>query len=393
MPRTKILDSTIAQWAWCSPAPREDDAGVLSSALSSDGFKDIEVLHPLAFGNLMLSEVNPWGYLRSAVRSASPDTRIWISINDETGMGLRPLSRYALLTLAECLVEEGVSGLRVSISRGDKSLLRDLSEDVNIPVEPILRTRPHPPLPLKGATTVWVTGLPAVPPRGPLGVITRCVFPEELPSKRVNAVERVLPPLSPITGYAPHPGDRIPRSGRVLKSLRLSQRASLKDLFDEGTRENPYFPGVIHDGQREGDMPALQGRLYSAGFDERIRLTALMYPDKIERLLVLSGGISGGSFVSGGPPDAASTLTGSEGHPQVSDVGGWICSPMPGRVVEVAVRPGDAVRKGDPLLVIEGMKMQNTLASPWSASVKEVLVKVGDRVAADENLILLGRST
>ena len=66
-----------------------------------------------------------------------------------------------------------------------------------------------------------------------------------------------------------------------------------------------------------------------------------------------------------------------------------ITSPMPGKVITLSVQTGDSVKKGDTLVVVEAMKMENTLAAPRDATVKEVLVAVDDRIDRNVPLILL----
>lgn len=62
-------------------------------------------------------------------------------------------------------------------------------------------------------------------------------------------------------------------------------------------------------------------------------------------------------------------------------------APMPGLIVSVPVSEGQAVEKGDVLLVLESMKMQNELKSPRAGSVSRVRVKPGDRVEQKETLL------
>ncbi len=74
------------------------------------------------------------------------------------------------------------------------------------------------------------------------------------------------------------------------------------------------------------------------------------------------------------------------GRPKAVDVGD-ISSPMPGKVVSVKVSPGDKVKKGDVLLVVEAMKMENEIHSPIDGTVEEVYVREGEQVNPDECLI------
>jgi 3-methylcrotonyl-CoA carboxylase alpha subunit len=69
--------------------------------------------------------------------------------------------------------------------------------------------------------------------------------------------------------------------------------------------------------------------------------------------------------------------------------GGRLSAPMPGRVVQLLVAPGMAVRRGQPLLVIEAMKMEHTIAAPRDGVVERVPYTVGDLVEEGVELIAL----
>lgn len=62
-------------------------------------------------------------------------------------------------------------------------------------------------------------------------------------------------------------------------------------------------------------------------------------------------------------------------------------SPMPGLVLDVMVKDGQEVAKGDPLLILEAMKMENVLKCPADAVVKSVQIKAGD--AVEKNALLI----
>jgi biotin carboxyl carrier protein len=64
-------------------------------------------------------------------------------------------------------------------------------------------------------------------------------------------------------------------------------------------------------------------------------------------------------------------------------------APMPGLVVRIAVAPGDVVEKGDPLLVLEAMKMENELRALGSGKISSVQVSEGDAVSKNQLLIEL----
>jgi propionyl-CoA carboxylase alpha chain len=69
------------------------------------------------------------------------------------------------------------------------------------------------------------------------------------------------------------------------------------------------------------------------------------------------------------------------------DTSRQVVSPMPGLVISIEVQPGQEVRSGETLAVIEAMKMQNILRAERDGVVKTVGPKAGDSVAADEVLI------
>jgi 3-methylcrotonyl-CoA carboxylase alpha subunit len=73
------------------------------------------------------------------------------------------------------------------------------------------------------------------------------------------------------------------------------------------------------------------------------------------------------------------------GTAQVSD--GTLQSPMPGRIVSVAVRLGQSVTKGQTLLTLEAMKMEHALIAPFDGTVGELSVSVGDQVAENVTLV------
>ena len=64
-----------------------------------------------------------------------------------------------------------------------------------------------------------------------------------------------------------------------------------------------------------------------------------------------------------------------------------IKAPMPGLIVGVTVQPGDVVSKGDSVLVLEAMKMENLLKAPGDGTVKAIKVTKGDRVEKGQVLI------
>ena len=67
--------------------------------------------------------------------------------------------------------------------------------------------------------------------------------------------------------------------------------------------------------------------------------------------------------------------------------GGRLTAPMPGKVVSFAVKAGDKVTKGQPLAVMEAMKMEHTIAAPADGTVEELLYAPGDQVTEGSELL------
>jgi len=69
---------------------------------------------------------------------------------------------------------------------------------------------------------------------------------------------------------------------------------------------------------------------------------------------------------------------------------GTVRSPMPGTVVAVHVAVGEVVSAGQPVLVVEAMKMEHTVTAPLDGTVTELTAKAGQQVRMDEALAVIG---
>lgn len=64
-----------------------------------------------------------------------------------------------------------------------------------------------------------------------------------------------------------------------------------------------------------------------------------------------------------------------------------INAPMPGTILEVAVKDGDEVKKGDKLIILEAMKMENVIKAPVDGTVSKIMVKAGENVEKNQPLL------
>ena len=74
-----------------------------------------------------------------------------------------------------------------------------------------------------------------------------------------------------------------------------------------------------------------------------------------------------------------------EGHAEA----GRLTAPMPGKVIAYLVKAGDAIKTGQPLAVLEAMKMEHTIAAPRDGTVAELLFAPGDQVSEGGELLTL----
>ena len=81
-------------------------------------------------------------------------------------------------------------------------------------------------------------------------------------------------------------------------------------------------------------------------------------------------------------PAAKPAATGTAGSVKIN-------APMPGKIVDVKVRVGDAVKKGQTVLVLEAMKMENDIVAPEDGTVASINAAVGSAVEAGETIATL----
>lgn len=84
--------------------------------------------------------------------------------------------------------------------------------------------------------------------------------------------------------------------------------------------------------------------------------------------------------------EAAPAVTASK----ASGNGQEVPSPIQGTVVGIKVKVGDAVKKGTVLFIVEAMKLENDVVSPFDGTVTEILVEKGASVASKQPLAIIG---
>jgi len=91
------------------------------------------------------------------------------------------------------------------------------------------------------------------------------------------------------------------------------------------------------------------------------------------------------------PPPAKAAKHAATGAPSATgdEKGTPLVAPMPGMIVGVEKKVGDQVNKGDAIVVLEAMKMENSLPSPISGTIKKINLNVGDQVAKNDIICVI----
>ena len=175
-----------------------------------------------------------------------------------------------------------------------------------------------------------------------------------------------------------HLNELVPAATIPPRSLQAAAQLVLAE-HDRGGSSDPWS---AHDGFRLGarTRPALEFVVDG----ERVLVPVIDTASSEKALRLASGAIAvmdrGETFVVHPyDPFAAADAAGA-----ATD---RIVTPMPGKIVQVLVKAGDIVKRGQPLAVLEAMKMEHTLSAPADDVIDSVNVEVGDQVA--ESTIVL----
>ncbi len=163
-----------------------------------------------------------------------------------------------------------------------------------------------------------------------------------------------------------------------------AQAALIAD--DSGLSEAAPSPWRALAGFRINAAPSTEVRLFRAGKPVLADAAGGGAPRSVlltdeDEIVVFE---AGGAFAFSLHPPAA------DGPDAASD--GGVRSPMPGKVTQLSAKAGDSVTKGQPLLVLEAMKMEHALTAPFDGTVETVSVALGAQVSEGAVLVKLKAS-
>ncbi|MDN4160984.1 acetyl/propionyl/methylcrotonyl-CoA carboxylase subunit alpha [Nocardioides abyssi] len=196
---------------------------------------------------------------------------------------------------------------------------------------------------------------------------------------------------------APDPG------AHVAAALALAERAGAARTVQRGIpvawRNVVSQPQRTELADRAGEVTTVEWLGTRDGYVVDGIAVVAATPDRV--VLERDGVRTAYDVVVGGPLGAeAVDVDSPRGHVRLTRVprfvdpadqvaSGSLLAPMPGTVVRVAVEQGQPVEAGQPVLVLEAMKMQHTVAAPTAGTVTELPVTTGQQVAAGEVLAVV----
>ena len=160
-------------------------------------------------------------------------------------------------------------------------------------------------------------------------------------------------------------------SGTQHGALVATQGAEAQVQVDEGT----LTPVTHH--------PVLNGKAISLRFGGRLHLIHLTGLDSKGAVqATIAGRTMNLTVMDELRAQALESIGGAAGS-------GTIAADIPGLVVDIKVKPGQVVHQGEPVIVVEAMKMQNELTAAIGGTVREIPVTVGDTVNPGDALVII----
>ncbi|WP_407382978.1 biotin/lipoyl-containing protein [Ruminococcus sp.] len=117
----------------------------------------------------------------------------------------------------------------------------------------------------------------------------------------------------------------------------------------------------------------------------RITVNGVAYDVQVEEL-----GADASVAAAPAPAKAAAPVKAAPAKKAAAGAGEKVAAPMPGTIVSVNVSDGQSVKKGDVLVVLEAMKMENEIKAPNDGTITSVAVSKGESVDTGATLVTIG---
>lgn len=158
-----------------------------------------------------------------------------------------------------------------------------------------------------------------------------------------------------------------------------------KTLKTDLTLKDTTFEGSLNDALIKGDLMKINPYQYHILYNNKSYNVEVVKMNAEEKTLVLK--VNSAKFTLQ-LKDKYDALLHSLGLDNLSAKKvNEVKAPMPGMVLKVLVKEGDEIKKGDALLVLEAMKMENIIKSPTDGTIKKIAAVTG--VAVEKNQLLI----
>jgi pyruvate carboxylase subunit B len=183
------------------------------------------------------------------------------------------------------------------------------------------------------------------------------------PSDDVVLIHLMFPNLAPAYMRGPQPAQKD-GAGRAQGALQNTQPSAPVEAPQPAVQAPELDPAPVAAGTQ------------SAEFDVEVE-------GEVFKVRVSGAGLSVSAAPTGAPPGANS----APAPPKIGE--GTVLAPMQGLIVKVPVKPGDTVKLGDVVAVLEAMKMQNDIVTTVGGKVASVYVKEGEVVSPNQPLLAI----
>jgi propionyl-CoA carboxylase alpha chain len=185
---------------------------------------------------------------------------------------------------------------------------------------------------------------------------------------------------------------RTMRAGEISGALNGPHRVSRDFVATLGERSFPVSDAYVDAGRL---FARIDGKAYAAATDWQLGQPIVHLREKEAEFAFQFSRAAGGYRLSHGGARALVSLRSPESaklaelmlRKQAADTSKMLICPMPGLVVSVNVVEGQEVKSGEPLAVVEAMKMENVLTAERDGTVKKIKAKKGDSLALDDVIL------
>jgi pyruvate carboxylase subunit B len=238
----------------------------------------------------------------------------------------------------------------------------------------------------------YVKGLYGRPPAPIKEEVLKKVLGDEEPLYHIRPADLLEPELERIREEAIKAGAK---SEEDVLSYALFPLVA-KEFFEWREKGEPYVPELEEKEEKRENIPVefvitVHGEQYHvqiAGMGEPTqdgRTFFIRLDGRLEEVLLKPvRELSPTEVVSGDLSSLGMEVKPKRSKPVAL---GDVASPISGKIVNIKVKPGDEIKEGDVLFVVEAMKMENEVHSPISGVVEEVLAQVGETVNPDEVVV------